>query len=438
MQDTRQRTFSKDIYIADAARTPFLKARGVPGEFAASDLAVSVCKELLLRNNIEPKNIDQVVAGCMLPLSNEANIARLIALRLGCGDKVPGWTVQRNCASGMQALDSAAQSIELSQYGLVLAGGTEVMSRSPLLYSLEMNEWLGRLRLSKTFAQKVSTAMQFRPRLLTPIIALLQGLSDPYKGLSMGQTAEELAYEFNIKRKEMDEFSLDSQRKSLYARDNAKFETEIVPLFSPSGKLYRHDDGIREDVNVDKLAKLKPVFDRYGNITAGNSSQITDGASFMLLASKDAVEKYNLKVRGIIKDIAWSALDPSKMGLGPAHAMVDLLTRNSMSISDIDYFEINEAFAAQVIACLKSWQDEKYCKDYLGLDSVYGSIPEDRLNIDGGAIALGHPVSATGARISTHILNILERKEARYGVASLCIGGGQGGAVLIERVGGLK
>lgn len=423
----------RDVYIVDGNRTPFLKARGVPGPFSATDLAVQTCRTLLLRQNFPATAIDEVITGCVMPNADEANISRLVALRVGCGHDVPAWTVQRNCASGMQSLDNARVQIGLGRSEIVLAGGVEAMSRAPLLFEETMATWLGGFMGSRTPIAKLRALLKFRPHYLKPVIALLRGLNDPVIGLSMGQTAEKLALRFEITRREMDDFACRSQLGLANAQQQG-YLSEINPIFH-GDKYFDHDDGVRADTSVEKLGKLRPTFDKkYGNVTAGNSSQVTDGACFLILASRDAVKKYNLPVRGKIVDCDWAALDPAQMGLGPIHASTKLLTQQKLGLSDIDYWEINEAFAAQVLACRQAWADDDYCQKELGLTAAFGEIPLDQLNIDGGAISVGHPVGASGARISLHLLSVLERQQANRGVAALCIGGGQGGAILIERV----
>ena len=277
--------------------------------------------------------------------------------------------------------------------------------------------------------------MKLRPtELLTPIIGIMKGLTDPMVGLLMGQTAENLAFRFGITRREMDEYAAQSHRRVLAAQKTGHFEGEIVPLFDRDGKLYAVDDGVRDDSTPENLAKLKPFFDRkYGNVTAGNSSQITDGAAWLVLASETAVAKHKLPVLGTIADSEWAGLDPAQMGLGPVHAATPIMKRHGLGLNDLDAWEINEAFAAQVIACLRAWANESYCRSELGLAGAMGVLEMARLNVDGGAIALGHPVGASGTRIVLHLLNVLKRTRAKRGIAAICIGGGLGGAMLVER-----
>jgi acetyl-CoA C-acetyltransferase len=425
---------NQPIYVVDGARTPFLKARNRPGPFAASDLAVQAGRELLMRQRFAPADLDEVILGCASPSPDEVNIGRVVALRMGCGKKVPGWTVMRNCASGMQALDSAIANIRGGRSDLVLAGGVDALSRAPLLYSNRMVLWFAGFSAAKTFGEKAGAFLRLNPAaLFTPIIGIVKGLTDPMVGLLMGQTAENLAFRFGITRREMDEFSAKSHQRVLAAQKDGHFTGEIAPLFDGEGNLYEKDDGVREDSTPANLAKLKPFFDRkYGNVTAGNSSQITDGAAWLVLASDTAVAKYQLPVLGTIVDSEWAGLDPAQMGLGPVHAATPLLKRHGLKLDDIDAWEINEAFAAQVIACLRAWADDAYCRAELGQDGALGKVDEAKLNVDGGAIALGHPVGASGARIVLHLVNVLKRTKAKRGIAAICIGGGLGGAMLVE------
>ncbi len=422
----------KDVYVVDGSRTPFLKAHGRPGPFRASDLAFAAGRSLLARQLFNASDLDEVIMGCVIPGPHEANISRVAALRFGCGWCMPAWTVQRNCASGMQALDSAAVNIATGRSNLVLAGGTEAMSHAPLQYNDHMLNWLDEWRRAKSIVNKIKVLSRFRSLNLKPVIALLCGLSDPIVGLSMGQTAEVLAHHFGITRQEMDEYSVESHRRLAAAQDDGYLE-EIEAIYDTKGNYYESDEGLRRNSSMEILAKMKPVFDRAGIVTAANSSQITDGACLLILASREAVDKYGLNVMGRIVDTRWAALDPAEMGLGPVYSATPLLKANNLTIDDIDYWEINEAFAAQVLSCLRAWEDEEYCRRYLGLEAAFGSIDHKRLNVDGGAVSMGHPVGTSGARIVLHLLHVLKRKRAKRGVATLCVGGGQGGAMLLER-----
>ncbi|CAM4434178.1 MAG: Beta-ketoadipyl-CoA thiolase [Legionella sp.] len=423
----------RDVYVVDGNRTPYLKAKGL-GPFSGSDLAVAAGMTLLNRQPFSPTELDQVIIGSAMPGPDEANIARVVALRLGCGDQVPAFTVMRNCASGMQALDNAAIEIASGRSDLILAGGTEAMSHAPLLFNHKMVSWLANWYGAKSIGQKLGLVTQLRPSYLAPVIALLRGLNDPIVCMNMGQTAEKVAYRFNITREQMDEFSLRSHLKLAEAYSEKRM-TEVTPIIDSKGRVHAQDDGMRPDSTLEKLAKLKPFFDKkYGMVTAGNSSQVTDGACLLLLASADAIKKYRLNVIGRIVDSQWAALDPAKMGLGPVHAVTPIMQRHNLKADDIDCWEINEAFAAQVLGCLAAWDDDEYCKTQLGLDKAFGAPSMDKLNREGGAIAAGHPVGSSGARIVLHVLKSLEQRNELRGMASICIGGGQGGAMYLERV----
>jgi acetyl-CoA C-acetyltransferase len=425
---------TRTAYIVDGARTPFLKAKGKLGPFSGGDLAVQAGRALVKRQPFAPTAFDEVIVGAAMPSADEANIGRVVALRLGCGDLVPAWTVMRNCASGLQALDSAYMNILAGRAQLVLAGGTDSMSHAPLLFGAQMVNWLADWYAAKSLGQRAQVAVRFRPAYLAPVIAILKGLTDPIVKLSMGQTAEIVAKRFGISRTDMDAFAARSHSRVLAAREAGRLG-EIEPMIDGKGNVYRDDDGVRTDSTPEKLAKLRPVFDKtYGNVTAGNSSQVTDGAAMLIIASETAVRDHNLQPIARIVDSQWSALDPSEMGLGPVHAITPMLKRHGLGLADLGTLEINEAFAAQALGCLAAWRSDDYCRTHLGLDKALGEMDPERFNPDGGAIAIGHPIGASGARVTLHAARTLQKNQARYGVASLCIGGGQGGAMLLERV----
>jgi acetyl-CoA C-acetyltransferase len=429
--------FAKPIYVVDGARTPFLKSKNRPGPFAASDLATQAGRALLARQRFAPDELDEVILGCAAPSVDEVNIGRVAALRMGCGQKVPGWTVMRNCASGMQALDSGISNILAGRANLLLAGGVDALSRVPLLYGDKMVLWFSDMAAARSTGQRISLFGKLPVKaLLAPVIGIMKGLTDPMVGLLMGQTAENVAHRFGITREQMDVFSVRSHERVIRAQDQGTLAPgggEVEALYDAKGNVFTLDDGVRRDASIANLAKLKPFFDRkYGNVTPGNSSQITDGAAWLVLASDEAVKRHDLAPIGRIVDSEWAGLDPAHMGLGPVHAATPILKRHGIGLNDVDYWEINEAFAAQVLGCLAAWKDERYCKEELGLDRALGSLDEERLNVDGGAIALGHPVGASGARIVLHLLKVLKRSNAKRGMASICIGGGLGGAMLVE------
>lgn len=373
-----------------------------------------------------------MILGCVSPQADEVNPARIAALRLGCGERVTAWTVQRNCASGLQSVETAFRYIADGRADLILAGGTEALSHSPILFNDRMVNWLADLNMARGAMAKLKAAARFRPPFLAPVIGLLKGLTDPVVNLNMGQTAEILAAKFDIGREQMDAFALESHKRTAQAQE-AGHLSEIEPIYDTRGRHYERDDGVRPDNSMEALGKLRPAFERpFGTVTPGNSSQITDGAAWLILASDGAVKRHGLTPIGRITDSAWAALDPAQMGLGPVHAATPILERNGLGLDDVDGWEINEAFAAQVLACLAAWEDDTYCREHLGLDKAMGPLDRSKLNVDGGAISIGHPVGSSGARIALHLLHVLDRTKGRRGIATLCIGGGQGGALLME------
>jgi len=376
-----------------------------------------------------------VILGCVNVVADEMNPARVAALRLGMGEAMTAFTVQINCGSGMQSIDTAYRYIQEGVSNLVLAGGAESLSHSPLVFSRTGVEFFAALAGARDPWSRLLALARFRPAVFTPVIGLERGLTDPVVELNMGQTAELVAHLFHISRRDADQYAVESQIKLAKAHNNGHFNGELEIAFARDGKIYDYDDGVRPDSSVESLAKLKPAFERpWGKVTPGNSSQITDGASWVILASEQAVREHKLEPRAVIIDSQWSALDPSIMGLGPVLCSTAIMRRHDLHLGDIDLWELNEAFAAQVLGCLAAWNDETFCRDVLGLDAPVGRIDRDKLNVDGGAIGLGHPVGASGNRIVLHLVNAMKRLGAKRGIATECIGGGQGGAMLIETV----
>jgi acetyl-CoA C-acetyltransferase len=390
---------------------------------------------LLLRQPFASNAFDQVILGCVNVIADEMNPARVAALRLGMGEEMVAFTVQINCGSGMQSIDTAYRYIQNGTADLILAGGAESLSHAPLVFNRRAVNWYAGLYSARGLGARLAAMAGFRPSMLTPVVGLERGLTDPITDLNMGQTAELVAHLFHITRRQADAYASESQQRLARAQKDGSLKGEIEPAFARDGTLFDHDDGVRPDSTPDNLAKLKPAFERpWGKVTAGNSSQITDGASWVILASEDAIKAHNLTPKAVIVDSEWSALDPSVMGLGPVYCSTALMKRHNLGLGDIELWELNEAFAAQVLGCLAAWEDPEFCRDALGLDAPAGRIPRDRLNVDGGAIGAGHPVGASGNRIVLHLVNAMRRLGYRRGIATECIGGGQGGAMLIEAV----
>ncbi|AMN43630.1 acetyl-CoA C-acetyltransferase [Rhodoplanes sp. Z2-YC6860] len=392
-------------------------------------------RPLLLRQPFAPDAFDQVILGCVNVIADEMNPARVAALRLGMGETVTAFTVQINCGSGMQSIDTGYRYIQEGLSDLILAGGAESLSHAPLVFNRRAVGWFARLNGARDPWSKLVAMLGFRPSFLTPVIGLERGLTDPITDLNMGQTAELVAHLFKISRQQADQYAVESQLRLAKAQKEGLLKDEVEPAFAKDGTLFDHDDGVRPDSSVESLAKLKPAFERpWGKVTPGNSSQITDGASWVILASEEAVKEHNLRPKAVIVDSEWAALDPSVMGLGPVYCSTALMKRHQLNLGDIDLWELNEAFAAQVLGCLAAWEDAEFCRDALGLDGPAGRIDRDRINVDGGAIGTGHPVGASGNRIVLHLVNAMKRLGLKRGIATECIGGGQGGAMLIEAV----
>ena len=392
-------------------------------------------RPLLLRQPFPPDAFDQVILGCVNVLADEMNPARVAALRLGMGEAMVAFTVQINCGSGMQSIDTAYRYIQNGNADLILAGGAESLSHAPLVFSRGAVNWYARLFAARDIGARLSALLSFRPSFLKPVIGLERGLTDPITDLNMGQTAELVSHLFHITRRQADQYAAESQQRLATAQKSSYFAGEVEPAFARDGTVFDHDDGVRPDTTIETLAKLKPAFERpWGKVTPGNSSQITDGASWVILASEEAVKTYKLTPKAVIIDSEWSALDPSVMGLGPVYCSTAILKRHRLALGDIELWELNEAFAAQVLGCLAAWEDAEFCRDALGLDGPAGGIPRDLLNVDGGAIGVGHPVGASGNRIVLHLVNAMKRLGKKRGIATECIGGGEGGAMLIEAI----
>lgn len=421
------------IAIIDGIRTPFCKMGTDLNDAGAVELGRIVARELLERTGLEPEAVDEVIFGCVGQPAEAANISRVIALLSGVPKTKPGFTVHRNCASGIESVVQAAMKIRLGEGECFLAGGTESMSNIPFYLTKELQEIITEFSRAKDIGAKFKALGRFRPKYLSPRIGLQMGLTDPVCGLNMGQTAEVLAKEFGISRREQDEFALVSHQRAAAGR--AVLKEEIVPVI-PAPKYKKAveiDNGPREHQTLEALAKLKPFFDRRsGTVTAGNSSQITDGAAVLLVMSEDRAKGLGLTPLGFVRAYTFVGVDAHRMGIGPAHAIPQVLKKAGMTLKDIQTVEINEAFAAQVLACLKALESAEFAKEF-GYEGYTGAIDRSILNVNGGAIALGHPVGTTGARLILTMLRHMNRNNLNSGLVSLCVGGGQGAAVVLER-----
>ena len=427
---------NEPIYIVDGVRTPFAKSGSTLADYDAVELGKTVVSLLLARTGIDVGKIEEVIMGCVGQPAEAPNIGRVVALRAGIPESVPAITVHRNCASGFEAVTQAAEKMLVGRGDVFVVGGVESMSQIPLLYSYEAAKKFAALARAKNLSQKLQAISNFRGSDFKPRIALQLGLADPVSGLNMGQTAENLSRDFNVTRQDQDEFAMRSHQRALAARD--RLREEITPFYlvkSRNGKAYMdQDNGPRENQTMEALTKLRPVFEpRTGTVTAGNSSQITDGAVALLLMTEKGLRESGLTPLGRLIGYAYAGVDPSRMGLGPVFAIDRAEKRLGLGIKDAAFIEINEAFAAQIIACQRAAASTEYCRTHLGRETALGEIPDEILNVNGGGIALGHPIGATGSRLVLTALKELHRRQADKALVSLCVGGGQGGALWLSR-----
>ena len=391
----------KPVYLTAAVRTPIGRFGASLKDWTAADLGVAVAKEALRRAKVADEQVEDSIWGCARQAGGGPNVARQITFRAGVPDRVPAFTVNQACGSGLRAIILAAEKIMLGRAHVVLAGGTESMSRVP--YFAEGARWgtrMGHVDLVDGMYR--------------------DGFNDPISKMVMGETAEELAKRYEIARDEQDEYALRSQQRAVAAIDAGKFADEIVPLELKDRKgnlvAFAKDEHVRAETSIESLRKLQPVFSKEGTVTAGNSSGITDGAAAMIVMSEDAVKQSGAEPLARIVDYEIVGVAPETMGIGPVPATRAILERNNLKLDEIDLVELNEAFAAQVIACDRDLQ-----------------FDHERLNVNGGAIALGHPIGCTGSRITTTLLHEMKKRNAKRGLATLCISGGMGIALLLER-----
>ncbi len=424
----------KRIAIVNGVRTPFIKSWESFDNIPAHHLGALCVTELLQRTELDSRRVDEVVMGCVGQPAEAANVARVISLLAGIPQDKRAYTVGRNCASGFEAITSAAEKIQCGVDEIVIAGGTESMSNMPMLFPKEAAALFSKLSKAKTLLGRIKIFAQMRPRHFAPTPSLVLGLSDCTCGLNMGQTAELLAKDFGISREEQDRFAMESHRRVEASQDKLREETMDV-LVPPDFKVcVRDDNGVRKNQTYEALQKLKPIFEKNtGTVTAGNASQITDGACALLAMSEEKAKEMGCEVLGYLRDYLYVGLEPARMGLGPAIVIEKILRRNKMSLKDIDLFEINEAFAVQVLACLRGLASKEFAKKHFPSGTPVGEIPREALNVNGGAIALGHPVGTSGARLVLTCLKEMKRRSLRRGLVSACIGGGQGAALILER-----
>ncbi|MCV6607268.1 MAG: thiolase family protein [Campylobacterales bacterium] len=421
------------IAIVDGLRTPIAKAGSTLKNLQADSLGATVVREIVLRSQLSFEDFDEVIIGNVAQPSHATNVSRVIAMRAGFHKKISAFTVNRNCASGMESITNATNKILAGDGEIFLAGGVESMSNIPFLYSEKMKGFLTTLS-SKRFQDKFQALASFKPSFLKPTIGLMSGLTDPISGMIMGTTAEVLGKKFHIDRPTQDKFAAESHNKAERAIREGKLKEEILPIVpvSKKGTIFSEDNGIRKGQSPEKLAKLKPFFDRHaGTVTAGNSSQISDGAGAVILMSESKVKEMGIEPLGYLRDFSYVGLEASEMGLGPVFATKKLFDKTGVKMTDIDLIELNEAFAVQVLANEIAFNSTNFAKEYLNGKKV-GEMNMDILNVNGGSIAYGHPVGMSGTRLVIHTLKELRRRKKNLGLATLCIGGGQGASLLLE------
>ncbi len=426
----------KPVYLVEGKRTPQVKSGADLAEVAAPYLAHYLIRHIVDKFGLPKDQIDEVIIGNTGTPAKYPNVGRVIALEAGLDKKTSGYTVHRNCASGMEALSQGFDKIVSGRSHMIFAGGAESMSQMPLLFNKQMTAFFIDLMKAKTPVQKLSIMSRFRPEFLKPIIAIEQGLTDPFCGRNMGQTAETLARELGISRLQQDEFANRSHHRATAATAEGRFASEILAITAGKklDRVIKDDIGPRGNSTVEGLAKMKPYFEKVtGTVTVGNACPITDGGSVWLMCSEEAVKKYNLNPMARMVDYHFHGLEPERMGLGPVMATHGVLKRTGMRLDQMDLIELNEAFAAQVLGCEKVMRDKTLASRW-GINEVIGEIDHEKLNVNGGAIALGHPVGSTGSRLVVTLAHELKRRKKQFGLATLCIGGGQGGAVVIENL----
>lgn len=426
---------NKKAVLVDGARTAFVKSFSSFEECDTLELYSRTVTGLIQKSGINPDDLDEITCGVVAPQTKNGNVARDAIINLGLPSHIHGYSLNRACTSSMQTIADAARTIMSGHGQAIIAGGVECLSDAPIVYSKEARRFLVKLNKAKSPAQRLSLLSEFSASAWVP---KPPSVSEPLTGLTMGEHSEIMAKKNNISREEQDRFAVRSHQRAAAAQEAGVFAEEIVPVWAPPKyqACVDRDNIIRGDTTLEALAKIRPAFDKkYGTITAGNASALTDGSAACLIADEAFAKSAGLKPKALVRDVVFVGVDPhDQLLIGPAIAIPHLLRRNGMELKDIDLFEIHEAFAAQVLSCLKSMDSAEYCAKYLGLSKAFGAIDENKLNINGGALAIGHPFGATGARLAMTLANSLVRKNKNLGVIAICAAGGMAGAMLLERI----
>ncbi len=419
--------------VIAGSRTPFARSGTLLAELTAIDLGKIAVRDALARSGLRGRDIDHLVYGTVVHDTQAPNIAREVGLAVLPKD-VPAFTVSRACTSANQAITDAAEMIEVGQAEVVIAGGAESLSHIPITVSDRLSKALVEASRGKTLGQRLAPFRKLRPRDLIPVTP---AIAEPTTGETMGESAERMAKENRISREEQDRWALRSHQLAAAGTDDGRIPAEIVPVYLPPDyeTVVTLDNGIRRDTSMEKLAKLRPVFDRkYGTVTAGNASPLTDGASAVVLMHAERARAEGIEPMGYIRSWAWTALDPGGQLLqGPAYAAPLALDRAGLSMKDIGLMEMHEAFAAQVLSNLQALASKRFAREELGRSEAVGHPDEDRINVMGGSISIGHPFGATGARLTVTILNEMARRDVQFGLITVCAAGGMGFAMVVER-----
>ncbi|HSU15121.1 acetyl-CoA C-acyltransferase FadI [Longimicrobium sp.] len=421
------------VAIVEGCRTPFARSGTDFKDMTSTELGKIAVRELIARAELDVNEIDHVIFGTVVQSVKEPNIAREVTLGAGIPPSVPSFTVGRACASSNQAITSGAEQIALGLADVVIAGGSESLTDIPILFSPEMRNALVRASKARSLGERLKAFATIRPKSLIPVTP---AIAEPTTGLTMGESAEKMAQENGISREEQDKWALRSHQLAAAATADGRLTAEIAAAYIPPKyeKVVTSDNGIRSDTSLEKLASLKPVFDRrYGTVTAGNASPLTDGGSAVLLMSEEKAKALGYKPLGYIRSYAYASLSPADQLLqGPVYACPVALDRAGLTMQDIDLMEVHEAFAAQVLSNFQWFTSDKIAKERLGRDRAVGLPDEDRINVMGGSIAIGHPFGATGGRITITLLNELRRRGKQFGLISVCAAGAMGFVMVVE------
>jgi acetyl-CoA acyltransferase len=421
------------VAIVAGVRTPFVKSGTAFRDLTAVTLARHAARELLFRSEIDGREVDEVIFSQVVPSVIAPNVAREVSLLPQLLPSVPAYTLNRACASSAQAISNAADQIALGHADTILAGGVETLSDIPILHSRRFSRVLVDASKARSVGARVAAFGRARPRDLVPVTP---AIAEPSTGESMGQSAEKMAKENGISREAQDELALRSHQRAAAATDDGRLPAEMAPWFGGAGmdQPIASDNGIRGDASLEALAALRPVFDRkYGSVTAGNASPLTDGAAAVLLMAEEKALALGYMPLAYLRSYAVAAVDPGwQLLMGPVYAVPKALERADLAWSDIGLFEIHEAFAAQVLSNVQAWGSQAWA-DRLGLSGPVGEVDWERTNVMGGSIAIGHPFAATGARLVTTLANEMRRRDVQYGLISICAQGGMGYAMVLER-----